>query len=194
MSRNARGGPPRACPGGAAWPVALAVAVADALAWSGLARAEEPPGFSASLGPAERAAMGLDKLTPAERAALDAAVESYRRAGETAAARQAAQTAIADYRQREEPKQVAKAVAQARRQEAAEHPERIEARVVGPFSGWGGHTVFSLDNGQAWRQVDPDIYYTSPEKDTPVEIYPSKYGSYRLHLKNGAWVTVTRVR
>ncbi len=171
-----------------------ALVLAALLAGPGLLRAADQPGFSSTLGPAERAAVGLDKLTPAERAALDAAVESYRRAGETAAAQRAAQQAVADYRRREEPKQVARAVAQDRREQADRQVERIEANIVGPFSGWDGRTVFALDNGQVWRQVDPDVYYTSPARGTPVEIVRSRYGSFRLHLKNGAWVTVTRVR
>ncbi len=170
------------------------LAIAAALAVAGPLRAADPPGFSGSLQPAERAAMGLDRLTPAELAALDAAVEAYRRAGETAAARQAAQTAVADYRQREEPKRVARAVAEVRREQSRAHPERIEAMIAGSFSGWNGRTVFELDNGQVWQQVGPDVYYTSPEKNAPVEIFLSSYGSYRLHLRNGAWVTVTRVR
>ncbi len=168
--------------------LAVAVALAVPLA------AADPPRFSGTLAPAERAALGLDKLTPAELAALDAAVESYRRAGEAGAAERAAQTAVADYRRREEPKQVARAVARERREQADRQTERIEANIVGPFSGWDGRTVFALDNGQVWRQVDPDVYYTSPTAGAPVEIVRSKYGSFRLHLKNGAWVTVTRLR
>ncbi len=173
---------------------AVAAAALAALAWAGPAPAAAPPRFSGTLSPAQVAALGLDKLSPAELAALDAAVESYRRAGETAAAGEAARTAIANYRRREEPKQVAQAVAQARREAAEARIERIEATIVGPFSGWSGRTLFELDNGQIWRQVDPDVYYLSPAKGVPVEIYRSSYGSYRLHLKNGAWVTVTRVR
>ncbi len=176
----------------AGWGSVLAFAVA--LAVVGPLRGADHPGFSGTLAPAERAALGLDKLTPAELAALDAAVESYRRAGESAAATHAAQAAVADYRRREEPRQVARAVAQARQEQADRQTERIEANIVGPFSGWDGRTVFALDNGQIWRQVDPDVYDTSPAANTPVEIVRSKYGSFRLHLKNGAWVTVTRMR
>lgn len=178
---------------GAGFPARILL-FAAALALAGPARAADQPRFSGTLSPAQRAALGLDKLSPAELAALDVAVESYRRAGEAAAASHAAQTAVADYRRREEPKQMARAAAQARREAAEAQVQRIEANVVGPFSGWDGRTVFALDNGQVWRQVDPDVYYTSPVKSAPVEIYRSSYGSYRLHLKNGAWVTVTRLR
>ncbi len=172
----------------------VALAAVIAMAWTWPLRAAAPSGFSGSLRPAERAVLGLDKLTPAELAGLDAAVEAYRHAGEAAAARDAAQTAVADYQRREEPKRVARAMAQARREQAESQTERIEAVVVGPFTGWNGRTVFELDNGQVWRQVDPDVYYTSPQQNTPVEIVRSRYGSYRLHLKNGAWVTVARLR
>ncbi len=190
MNRNDPGLPRLTTPPFARRAAVLAAAIV--LAWMSPLRAAGEAGFSGSLGPAERAAVGLDKLTPAQLAALDAAVDAYRRAGETVAAERAARTAVADYQRREEPKIVARAVAVAKREQPG--AERIEAQVVGPFSGWDGRTVFELDNGQVWKQVGPDIYYASPEKNAPVEIYRSKYGSYRLHVRNGAWVTVTRLR
>ena len=30
----------------------------------------------------------------------------------------------------------------------------IEARMRGEFAGWNGDTVFELDNGQVWKQLD----------------------------------------
>ena len=37
-------------------------------------------------------------------------------------------------------------------------PNRIESRILGCFNGWNGHTVFRLENGQAWQQADSSTY------------------------------------
>lgn len=61
----------------------------------------------------------------------------------------------------------------------AEGPDRIVARVVGEFRGWNGDTVFELDNGQVWEQVNKQRFrYSGP--DRTVEIRRASFGSFLL--------------
>jgi hypothetical protein len=32
--------------------------------------------------------------------------------------------------------------------------DKFTTHLVGHFSGWAGHTVFTLDNGQVWKQAE----------------------------------------
>lgn len=60
--------------------------------------------------------------------------------------------------------------------------EPIDARIVGLFTGWGGKTRFTLDNGQQWEQVESGSYsahLTSPR----VTIRPAIMGSWLMHVK-----------
>lgn len=151
------------------------------------------PSFSATLSTEQRKSLGLEKLSPHEIAALDAAVEAYRNSTEANVVKRAAESAVAEYRKQAEPAVAARAVDAYKRKQAETHQELIEAKIDGRFTGWDGHTEFKLDNGQIWRQVGSDMYYLSPQQNTPIEIRLSKYGSYRLHLSDGAWVTVVRI-
>lgn len=69
----------------------------------------------------------------------------------------------------------------------------IRARVVGEFTGWEGKTVFTLDNGQVWRQSTPGSYRfkaTDPE----VTIEKSLLG-YKLRLvETKRSISVRRVK
>src|SRR5271165_3271649 len=95
-----------------------------ALAGTCRLQAADEPGFTDSLAPSDRAATGLGKLTPAELAALNHAVEIYAHAAKTVAARQAAESAVTEYRRREEPKVVAQAVSLATDRQPGQTAER----------------------------------------------------------------------
>jgi len=58
---------------------------------------------------------------------------------------------------------------------------RIEARILPPFTGWSGQTVFQLDNGQRWRQRIKGRYLFSGD-DTRVAITRNFLGYYMLTL------------
>lgn len=146
--------------------------------------------FSDTLPPDQRAAIGLAKLSATEIAALDAAVDAYRKSAEAAATKQA----VAEYKKHDEPGVVSRALAAFKAQDTAARKQHIFAHVEGRFSGWDGHTVFQLDNGQVWRQIGSSMYYISPVKNPSVEIYPTSSGVYRLQLDEGPSVVVQRVR
>ncbi|MFO7724246.1 MAG: hypothetical protein R6V45_01750 [Oceanipulchritudo sp.] len=71
--------------------------------------------------------------------------------------------------------------------------EEIESRIDGTFTGWDGDTVFRLDNGQVWKQVQPDSFYINAE-NPKVTIKRALFGSYLLSVEGyGASVRVRRV-
>lgn len=59
----------------------------------------------------------------------------------------------------------------------------IHSRIAGTFNGWDGDTVFELENGMVWRQVDSTELVT-PEMESPaVEIKPGMLGSWQLQVE-----------
>jgi hypothetical protein len=127
------------------------------------------PGIEALMSPEDYARAGLDKLTPAERQALDAWLVRYT-AGDAEVVRETS-------------KEV---------KEAATSTQ-IEARIVPPFAGWDGKTVFRLDNGQVWRQRLPGQYRYTGE-DTAIVIKKNFFGFYVLtHTATGRSIGVELV-
>jgi hypothetical protein len=153
-----------------------------------------PAGFIESLSPAQKKQMGLDGLTPAQAAAVNDAVAHYQAGNVAALTQQAAASAVADYKAKQEPAIVARAVDVARQKQAEDNQERVAAHIRGPFKGWSGGTLFTLDNGQVWQQTGTEVYYLTPVDDAIVELRKAASGYHRLYLSDGRWITVKRVR
>lgn len=153
-----------------------------------------PATFLDRLSPERQAELGLDRLTPEQRQQLGAEIEKYRQESATTASTQA----VEEYRAKEEPGVVRRAleIFQRKQTEAAQQQERITATLVGPFTGWDGKTLFTLDNGQVWRQNRSDTYTTKTQTNVPVVVYKAPSGYWRLRVLDdeGAWVTVVRVK
>ena len=67
-------------------------------------------------------------------------------------------------------------------------------RIKGHFRGWDGDTVFTLDNGEVWKQRLSGRYATSLESPE-VEIIRNIFGYYELRIvKTGHKIGVTRVK
>ena len=132
--------------------------------------ADKPfPGIEALMSEDEYRAAGIEKLSDAERAALNAWLISYT-VGEAPVLR--------------------KNNPQVRE---AEKSITIEAAILQPFDGWTGNTVFSLDNGQKWRQR-LDGRYSYNGDNTQVVIKKNFFGFYKMTLvSTGAAVGVTRI-
>lgn len=67
----------------------------------------------------------------------------------------------------------------------AERVDRIEARLVGDFTGWTGNTKFALDNGQVWQQTRNYIRDYEPREpiaQPKVTITRSFAGSYKMRI------------
>lgn len=163
----------------------------------GMAVSAWAAGFYGQLTPEQRRKLGLEQLSPQQVAELDAAVDAYRQQSEMVVAKQAAETAVAEYKKKEEPGVVSRALEVFKRtQNEAKESERITAVLQGRFTGWNGSTLFRLDNGQVWRQTASDNYHTKAKENVAVVIYKAGSGYWRLRILDdeGAWVTVKRVQ
>ncbi len=92
------------------------------------------------------------------------------------------------------------AIAKAAEEDAAEEAAKVatrdepfEAEIEGPFSGWGGKTVFTLSNGQVWRQRTGSNYRHTAKGQT-VAVKKNFMGLWTLTvLSSGRTVGVYRV-
>jgi len=150
-------------------------------------------GFIASLSPEKAKALGLDHLSPEQAAAVDAAVEDYLKPHTAAASQQAATAAVEEYKAKQQPGVIARAMNVFKQREEEDRVEKFSSKIIGRFTGWGGHTLFALDNGQVWQQTGSEVYYTSPVENPEVEFRKARSGHFRLYLADGTWVTVSRV-
>jgi hypothetical protein len=74
----------------------------------------------------------------------------------------------------------------------------VESWLVGDFNGWSGKTIFTLENGQVWRQTNNYIRDYRPHSPIPqpkVRISKGMFGSYDLRVEGvKRIVQVRRVR
>lgn len=75
----------------------------------------------------------------------------------------------------------------------AGEPAVVESRIPGRFSGWSGQTVFTLENGQVWRQRHSGTYYRRMENPS-VRITRQAFGYWLEVVDTGARVGVERVK
>lgn len=149
--------------------------------------------FWTQLTPAERAAAGLDTLTPAQQEKLNALAGRFAREG----ARQAIEVAKVEAKAeaKAEAVKLVKQQEQARVGLAPAGEEVVASRIAGEFRGWTGQTLFRLENGQTWVQTDKSESNFLPVQPGPeVEIRKSGMGGWKLQiLPQGRWVRVKRV-
>jgi hypothetical protein len=133
----------------------------------------EGPDVRKLLTPEQFHAAGLDKLTEQEIDALNRWLVTY-------TARDAPEVRRSDVVVQ---KEVAKAEA-----------EGIRTRIAGEFKGWDGDTVFTLENGQVWRQRLPGRW--SYHADSPeVELRKNMMGFWVIRVVDAdRSVGVTRVK
>lgn len=73
--------------------------------------------------------------------------------------------------------------------------ETVETHISGTFTGWHGHTVFKLDNGQEWKQAESGAYDAGKFEDPVVRIKPMLLGSWLMYVEGcGCSVRVSRVK
>ena len=177
------------------------VGVLGVTAWVADGRAQDT--FSQAVRPADFAAAGLAKLSPEERARLDALVEAYktgalaavRREAETAAAARVAAEARAMKAERaaEEAKTETKQTKKAEAGFLAKAKVMltpgteveylaVESRIKGRFDGWEGRAIFTLENGQRWQLANIENYYTPAVEGPKVLITPAALGGFWMSL------------
>ena len=139
------------------------------------AQPENPefPGVEKAMTPGDYEAAGLQKLDPAERAKLDDFIRNY-----VAASNERVATTAVD-----------KAV----KENKVSAPEVIQSRIVGPFTGYNGRTIFTLENGQRWAQSQRDSAYYPKIDSPPVVIVKAGFG-YRMHIAGGGAIRVSLIR
>ena len=157
----------------------------------------------------ERRAAGIDSLSEDELDALNQwLIERFDQVQETVSAEvreevreevlEEVREADAAEREAEIERRVAIEV-EAAKQEIAKAPpepevsEPFEAEIVGPFSGWSGKTVFTLSNGQVWRQRSGSNYRHTA-KGQAVAVKKNFLGLWTLTvLSSGRTVGVYRI-
>jgi len=73
--------------------------------------------------------------------------------------------------------------------------ETVETHISGLFTGWHGHTVFKLDNGQEWKQAESGAYDAGKFEDPVVRIKPMLLGSWLMYVEGcGCSVRVNRIK
>lgn len=148
----------------------VAVRAADAAESGGAGKQKDFPGIEKLMTAEEFSRTGLDALSPEQVRALNEWLVRY-----TAGEAYVVQTTSEEVR-------------------AAVPAFRIEARIVPPFTGWTGQTLFRLDNGQVWQQRIKGRYMFSGD-DTRVVITRNALGFYNLKLAStGRSVGVEPVR
>jgi len=151
--------------------------------------------FSDRLTPEQRKAAGLDQLTPAQLAALDAMVKADQQQG-VAQVREKARAELKEEVKaevRKETKAQVQVEVHKEEQQRRDAETRVLSRIAGKFSGWDGATQFKLENGQVWRQSESGVYYIKPV-DSPAVLIEKVFGSWRLYDQNGGWVKVVRIK
>lgn len=134
------------------------------------AMADDPQSFDVlkTMSVADFRATGLDHLTDAQIRALDAWFADYQRTHSPCAPAAAA------------PVMAASAPAATAATPAG---DVIVAHLDGNFTGWGGTTVFKLDNGQVWEQVDDSVLSIGAIKNPKVTIHKGLISAYYLSVE-----------
>ncbi|WP_394004014.1 hypothetical protein ACF3M1_03615 [Luteimonas sp. WGS1318] len=142
---------------------------------------------------AERSATGLDRLTDAERAQLNAWLA--RREAQAGASPQG--TPDVDARvaaAREAGRREAMADAQGVRP-APQSREPIDSTIPGAFEGFARGREFTLANGQVWKQTDSTTLAGARGSDVGARIRPGALGVWWLQIEGyNRQAKVERVR
>jgi hypothetical protein len=150
------------------------VATALAVLLTGAAAAAEFSSLEERMSQAQFHAAGLDKLTPQELKTLN----DWLRGHETVTVTE-------------------KLVSPSGQPVFYKDSERepIETRIDGKFSGWMGHTVFHLENGQEWTQAESGSFNNGTYDHPKVKIKPMLLGSWLMQVDAcGCSVRVQRTK
>src|ERR1700674_112169 len=131
------------------------------------------PGVQKAMTPEQYEASGLSKLDPAERAKLDEFIRNYLAVSNEKVATTAVDKAV--------------------KENKVSAPEVIQSRIVGPFTGYTGRTIFTLENGQRWAQSQRDSAYFPKIDSPPVIIVKAGFG-YRMYIAGGGAIRVSKVQ
>ncbi len=141
---------------------ALLLTGALLLPWLGVHAADNPDfDVLKSMSVTDFRATGLDHLSDVQIKALNAW--------------------FADYEHSHAP--CAQAAAESAKPDAPTAGNDIVAHLDGTFTGWNGGTVFKLDNGQVWEQVDDSTLSVGGIKNPKVTISKGLISAYYLSVE-----------
>lgn len=131
--------------------------------------AGQPKALRDRMSPQQFQSFGLDKLSPAELAGLSEWMLAQ--AEPAAPAPAPAPSPVAKLRRNNQGYLVGVS------------REEIRSRLRGEFHGWNGHTVFPLENGQVWVQVEDATLSGLKLSHPMITITPSLLGGWRLSVE-----------
>lgn len=123
-------------------------------------QAQQTDGLQQRMSSDEFKAAGLDKLSPQELASLDQWLSTHRKVTTKVVDASGKPVFYADKATR----------------------SKINAHIVGHFSGWHGHDQFTLDNGQVWQQTSSDAPSCMSSDNPVVKIKPSLMSSWLMYV------------
>ena len=135
------------------------------------------PGLKKAMPAEDYESAGLQKLSDEQRARLDEFLREYLTSGTKKATEKA----------------VTEAVDRAVERKEAAAPSVIESKIIGPFNGYNGRSVFTLDNGQKWRQVQHDSANFKTVDSPRVVIVRDQVG-YRMYIVGGGDTRVEQLK
>lgn len=109
----------------------------------------QPP-IEKQMTPEQFKAAGLEKLSPAELATLDAWLDN------------------------------ALEVATVAKEKVETERTPINTALKGEFQGWQNGTLLELENGQTWRVIDSEFLATRRQSNPKVTISPGVFGSWYM--------------
>lgn len=59
----------------------------------------------------------------------------------------------------------------------------VVSTIKGAFSGWTGDTIFELENGMVWKQVETGTFYIPPREGAVAIIDKGLFNSWRLKVE-----------
>ena len=142
----------------------IGLALVLALAAFG-AQSQEFSSLEERMTQSEFEAAGLNKLTPEELAALNAWLQN----------RTAGTAPAATYVPPPEDDRIGF--------HDAPEERSVVSRIAGEFTGWSGHTQFTLENGQVWEQVEAASLRGVRVDSPAVTIEPAFMGSWLLRVE-----------
>jgi hypothetical protein len=127
-------------------------------------------------------AAGLEKLSPQELEQLNAWLRAHGLAGKAGSAAGGGQSAEEGFR----PKGFFG---------SGSDTGPVQSRIKGTIKGWSGHTLFELENGQAWEQTDGTEFNIPAVTNPGVTIEQGLMGAWNLKIEGyNRSARVTRVR
>ena len=148
------------------------------------------PGVKKTMSAEDYETAGLMKLSNEERAELDKFLRGFLSSGNEPAAKKAATRPVEEAVK--EQNATAQPVEEAVKEQKAA-AEVTQSRIAGPFTGYDGHSTFTLENGQVWTQSQPDSAVFKKVDSPPVLILKDTVG-YRMYIAGGSDIRVQRVK